>query len=417
MEETARASTKSVAPRRPVVVIGGGPAGLLSALAVAEAGAGVVLVGPVQRHPDAARTGHDGRTTALFEPGLEVLDRLGIGAGLRQATAPIAAIEMADKVSVLFRAPTITFHARDIGADWLGRNVPLSVLTDLLETRLKSVGLIERIEASVLAVTPRPEAILLELSDGRTLTAELVVAADGRRSLAREAAGIKPQFWRYGQSVITAWIGHTLPHRDMSFEQHRGGGPLTTVPLPDDAGGPASALVWAEHTARAEALAALDDNAFARALEEAWGGELGSVRDVDDRRLMPLEGLMVSSLGQRRVALVGETSHVFPPTGAQGLNLSIRDVDDLASVVADAMAHGSDLGSDAVLSRFRLRRGGDVLLRTLGSDLMTRSLTSVLPVLPAMKFLSLSVLARVPPLRAEMIRQGLGRSSLSPPLA
>src|SRR5436190_362666 len=199
--------------------------------------------------------------------------------------------------------------------------------------------------------------------------AALAVAADGRASIARTAAAIGTRSWSYAQTAIAATFCHSRPHAGVTTELHRRAGPLTTVPLPGDA----SSLVWVEEPALAAHLAALDDAAFLAELAARLQGLLGSLRNVSPRAVHSLSGLGALRMGQSRVALVGESAHVIPPIGAQGLNLGLRDAAALAECVGAARARREDIGSAATLATYHAARAADVLGRTPSLDLLKSS--------------------------------------------
>ncbi len=231
-----------------------------------------------------------------------------------------------------------------------------------------------------------------------------MVAADGRNSLSRTAAGISLRSWDYPQAAIATNLRHGRAHGGISTELHRRAGPLTTVPLP----GLASSLVWVEDPSEAARLADLPEPDFSGALEARLQGLLGPISAVGPRRLFPLQGLSVERLAQRRIALVGEAAHVMAPIGAQGLNLGLRDVATLAECVADAQAAGRDIGGPETLRAYAAARAADVFSRMALVDLLNRSLLSNFLPAQALRGLGLHLLASSSTLRRLAIRGGAG---------
>ncbi|MEZ5842711.1 MAG: FAD-dependent monooxygenase [Hyphomicrobiaceae bacterium] len=386
-----------------VAVVGGGHSGLATALSLAHAAPGprpgsrIAMIGPKAASPGAADT----RTVALFGPSLALLGRLGVLAALERTCAPITGIRLVDDTGGLLRAPEMLFRPEEIGLDRFGLNVPNGLLVDLLEAAVADAPAIARIEASVVAVEIGPDAVHLTLGDGGTMRARLAVAADGRHSRTRETAGLTVRTWDYEQAAIVTRFTHSRPHGGISSEVHRGNGPCTVVPLP----GNESSLVWVERPAVARRLAELGDDAFRAALDRALLGLAGRITTVAPRRAIALTGLKPARFGQRRVALVGEAAHVFPPIGAQGLNLGLRDAASLADAIAE---HGTaDVGTDRVLAAYDADRQVDVGTRALGVDLLGRSLTSPNPLLGLARGLGLQIAHSVPPLRRAMIAAGM----------
>jgi 2-octaprenyl-6-methoxyphenol hydroxylase len=364
------------APAMPVdiLVAGTGPTGLAAALALATTGAAIVLAGP--RHSGSA-AGFDTRTAALFTGSLALLRALGAWPAVEPGSAPIAAIRLVDDTGSLLRAPEVLFTAAEAGLRAFGWNVPNSVLVQALAARVDATAAIRWQDGrTVASLRPGSQRAVVTLDDGSRIAARLVAAADGRHSPCRAGAGIETTGWEYPQTAIATSFAHSRPHGGVSTELHRPAGPLTVVPMPDNA----SSLVWVEARAIAARLMRLDDDGFRASLEARLMGLLGTVGRIGPRRAFPLGGLSAGELARSRVALVGEAAHVIPPIGAQGLNLGLRDAAALADVVADARAAGRDIGADGVLAAYATARRADVRARTAAVDMLNRSLLAdVLP--------------------------------------
>lgn len=387
-------------------VVGGGPAGLAAALALGAAGCDVLLAAPPHRAHGGAP---DNRTAALFAGSIELLKNLDAWEAIASQSAPITGIRIIDDTGGLLRAPELVFSAAEVGFDVFGWNVPNSALTaGLIEAAGRARSRIQlHATAGVSHIALDPAIAKLTTHEGETFTAALVVGADGRGSLCRQAASIGTRSWTYAQSAIATSFQHSRPHRDLSTEFHRPAGPFTTVPLK----GLASSLVWVERPDEAQRLAALDERAFRAVLEERLMGLLGPVGEIKPRTVFPLSGLTAEAFGRNRVALVGEAGHVIPPIGAQGLNLGLRDAATLADCVADARAAGEDIGSRAVLDAYSARRRVDVTSRIATVDVLNRSLISTLGPIHLARGLGLVALKTLPPLRRIAVREGLAPAS------
>jgi 2-octaprenyl-6-methoxyphenol hydroxylase len=397
--------------RYKAAVVGTGPAGLAAALALARTGIETELLGPLAQRPNATP---DRRTAALFAGSIELLKNLGVWDDVSAESEPITAIRMIDDTGSLLRAPEVTFTAAELGLAEFGWNIPNRVLVAALSRAVtapeSNVRIIET-EAVTSLKLDGPEA-KLTTKEGQEASAALVVAADGRNSLCRRAAGIETRAWTYPQAAVAAWFTHTRPHGNISTEFHRSAGPFTTVPLP----GLASSLVWVETPEEAQRLAALDDDGFRQALEHRLQGLLGSVGEVSPRTVFPLSGLTAKTFGRARVALVGEAAHVIPPIGAQGLNLGLRDAAVLADGVAEATARKHDPGSPAVLDAYEARRRTDVASRVMTVDLLNRSLISGFLPFHLARGIGLHALKSIGPLRRYLVHEGLQPSSAVPTL-
>ena len=386
-----------------VAVVGAGPAGLVAACLAATQGFRTALItGPEPQRPDP-------RTVALMVPALTVLADCGLWPGtLKELAAPLRKLRLIDDTGALVSAPTLTFAARELGLDAFGWNIPLSVLKPALEARADALG-VNIMRASVEGFASHAHHARLSLAGGTMLGAMLAIAADGRNSTLRRAVGIEVTSWSYDQTAIAVSFAHSQPHHGISSEYHKPAGPFTTVPLP----GQRSSLVWMETPARAGKLMALDDRALAGEIQALSHGELGLVSDIGPRQSFPMAGARAQSFARDRVMLIGETAHVVPPIGAQGLNMSFRDAADAVALAAAARAAGEDIASAKMLSDYDRRRKLDVRPRQAVIDLMNRSLLSGFLPLEAGRAAGLAALASFGPLRRFAMSAGLGRAARS----
>jgi 2-octaprenyl-6-methoxyphenol hydroxylase len=376
-----------------VAVIGAGPTGMAAALAFAAAGFETALVAP----PPAG----DPRTTALLAGSIDLLSSLGVWEKAAADAAPLRTMRLVDDTGRLVRAPEVSFAAAEVGLEAFGFNIPNEALNAALTATVDGAARLARVPVRAASIVPGAAAVAIDADPWR-LAARLVVAADGAASPSRDAAGIAVRDWRYRQTALVTTLAHTAPHFDASTEFHTPAGPFTLVPLP----GRRSSLVWVERPGPAERLAALDDAALAAAIERRAHSILGAMSIDGPRALLPLAGHVAARFADRRIALVGEAAHRFPPIGAQGLNLGLRDVAVLARTVA--RARGGDPGADDVLAGYDRARRGDVTMRTAAVDLFDRSLlTGFLPVQLA-RAAGLYLAGRVDPIRRFAMRQGLG---------
>ncbi|WP_187971705.1 UbiH/UbiF family hydroxylase [Aquibium microcysteis] len=376
-----------------VVVAGAGPAGLIAALAFAQAGFGVRLIGP-------EAGAQDRRTTALMAPSMAFLDRLGVRDAVSVEAAPLRTMRIVDVTRRLVRSGPVSFHASEIGEDAFGWNVPNAVLARELQAAVSAHPSITWTKAAIGDWQVGGDAVVAVPEGLPPVSARLAVAADGRASPAREAAGIRVLRHAYDQAALVFNFTHAREHGFVSTEFHTETGPFTQVPLP----GRRSSLVWVLRPARAEELAALSDEDLSTLVEERMQSALGKVTVEPGRQVYPLSAAMPVSFARDRVALVGEAAHVFPPIGAQGLNLGIRDVRDLVDI---AVRHAADPGAPAVLDAYSRRRRPDILARTGAVHALNRSLLS--DMLPAQlaRMAGLGLLGTFSPLRAFFMREGL----------
>ncbi|MBV8755600.1 MAG: UbiH/UbiF family hydroxylase [Hyphomicrobiales bacterium] len=387
------------------VVVGGGPAGLTAAIALAAGGIETMLVA---RRPE----GPDNRTSALLAGSVTALDVLGVWEACRDHAAPLRTIRLVDDTRRLLRAPEVSFAAGEIGFDAFGHNIENRHLVAALEARAAQLARLTRIDAPATAVTPGTEAITLELEDGRTITAQLAVGADGRKSLCRAAANIVTDGFRYPQAALTLNFAHARPHRDVSTEFHTETGPFTLVPLP----GKCSSLVCVVEPAEAERLAALPADTLSEIVERRAHSILGKVAVEPGRGVFPLAIETARRFAAERVVLVGEAAHVVPPIGAQGLNLGLRDAATIGELAVAARHAGADLGSAALLAHYDRLRRPDIASRTAAVDVLNRSLLADFLPAHGVRGFGLYLLDQIGPLRRAVMREGVAPSAFEPRL-
>ncbi|NNH63950.1 UbiH/UbiF family hydroxylase [Rhizobium laguerreae] len=376
-----------------VVVIGGGLAGVIAAIALARGGRSVALVAPVAPKEDR-------RTTALMDQSIRFLDRLALWEKLRPAAAPLTSMRVVDGTDRLLRAPTTTFRAADVGLDAFGYNFPNKALIDILEEAAAGEGNITRFTGMAESIDISAEVVSITLAGGEMLSADFAVGADGRGSKLRETSGITVRNWSYPQSAMVLNFAHSLPHQNISTEFHTKHGPFTQVPLP----GSRSSLVWVQDPAEATNRMELPLAELGALVEARMQSMLGKVDVEEGVQVWALSGMMAHRFGKGRVALIGEAAHVFPPIGAQGLNLSLRDIMALADILCDRaeLPVPADAGES-----FDRRRRADIMTRTASVDLLNRSLLSDFLPVQMLRAAGLHILSAIPPLRNIVMREGI----------
>jgi 2-octaprenyl-6-methoxyphenol hydroxylase len=233
-----------------------------------------------------------------------------------------------------------------------------------------------------------------------------VVGADGRQSPSRTAAGIEVKRRDLHQSALTFNISHSRPHQNISTEFHTPQGPCVFVPLP----GNRCSVVWVSAAKEAQRLMGLSDDELSDAAEKQSHSILGRVRVEAGRNLFPLTIESPRAFASHRVALVGESAHVLPPIGAQGLNMGLRDAADIADIAGQAISLGEDPGSPQVLARYQSARHSDVTSRMIAIDIANRSLLSDFLAVQSLRAAGLHLIGAFGPLRRFAMREGLAPS-------
>ena len=380
------------ANRADILVVGAGPVGLAAAIFLDGLGYGVITVAP-------DRVASDERTSALLAGSIAFLERIGVWPRIVAAAAPMRSLRIVDATRRLIRAPEVLFHAAEIGLDAFGYNIPNSALVGALEAEFAARNL-RRSSAAVKRTRQDDGEVAAEIADGAEIGARLIVAADGRRSRIRDSVGIPVSEWRYDQAALVVNLRHARGHEDTSTEFHTETGPFTLVPLP----GNRSSLVWVDRPAESRRRTTIDEAALAAEIEVRSASILGAITIDGPRQVFPLSGMNAARFAAGRAALVGEAAHLFPPIGAQGLNLGYRDVADLGRVLAP---RGARPGAPDRLAAYDRLRRSDVVTRTTAVDALNRTLlTGFLPV-QGLRGLGLFLLDRVPALRRALMRQGV----------
>jgi len=382
-----------------VVVIGGGPAGLAAAVALAETGASTALV--ARRVPYA-----DNRTTALLGGSIDLLEQLEVWPRCKDKAAALHVMRLVDDTGRLIRAPEVRFSCDEIGLEVFGYNIENRALMIALEERAAELPGLARFDDEADAIDPGDAVVAIQLHNGNSLSARLVIGADGRQSLCREAAHIEVTRRNLNQAALTFNISHSRPHRNISTEFHTPHGPCVFVPLPGDR----SSVVWVATPKEAERLRALSDDELSEAAEQQSHSILGRVTVEPGRYVFPLGIEQPRQFAKARIVLVGEAAHVIPPIGAQGLNMGLRDAADIADIVREAMASGEDPGAPQVLTRYDSARRTDVTSRTFAIDLANRSLLSDFLPVQSLRAAGMHLIGSVGPLRRLAMREGLAPS-------
>ncbi|MDH6268998.1 2-octaprenyl-6-methoxyphenol hydroxylase [Rhizobium sp. SG_E_25_P2] len=375
-----------------IAVIGGGLAGSIAAIASAGQGFSVALIAPTG--------GGDQRTTALMDDSIRFIDQLGLWDSVMPHAAALATMRIIDGTDRLLRAPVASFRSSEIGLDAFGYNIPNAPFLDVLAERIAATPAVTRIDSVVEAFDLQGESPRLTLANGDVIEARLAVGADGKQSPTRHAAGIGVKTVAYPQTALVVNFSHDLPHQNISTEFHTETGPFTAVPLGDLR----SSLVWVVRPEQATDLLDMTEEALNRRIEEKMQSLLGKIRIEAKLQAWPLSAMTAERFGSRAVVLVGEAGHAFPPIGAQGLNLSLRDIRDAVDLAVKARAAGRPL---AIGEAYDRARRFDVVSRTAGVDLLNRSLLSNFLPVQMLRAAGIHLLASLPPLRHFMMNEGV----------
>lgn len=383
-----------------VIIVGGGLIG--SALALALGGAGL-RVALVDRLDPAAMVDvpFDGRASAISHASCRALEAIGAWKHLTADAQPILDIRISEGDSLLF----LHYDHREVGDGPLGFMLENRHLRRGLFAAISEIANIELFAPAELSGLERLEnTAAARLADGEILRGRLAVAADGRASPLREAAGIRVHGWSYAQSGIVCTTVHEHPHRGVAHERFLPAGPFAILPLT----GNRSSLVWTEPSAVADGLIELGDAAFDDEMRDRFGDFLGHVASVGPRWSYPLALHNADTYRARRLALVGDAAHGMHPIAGQGLNLGFRDVAALAEAVVDAARLGLDIGGSDVLSRYETWRRFDSMTLLAVTDGLNRLFSYDNGAVRAARNAGLAAVNRLPPLKRFFVRHAQG---------
>jgi 2-octaprenyl-6-methoxyphenol hydroxylase len=407
---TAR-SDNSPAPR-DLVILGGGLVGMTLALAAARKGLSSHVI---DRADPAELTaeGFDDRATAISTASWHLFANIGIAEGLEQFACDIASIAVTDQ-----QKPGRLDFVPGEGDGTLGRMFPNRRLRLALFEAAAREPLIEWTPLATVVERQRSEyGVAAVLSDGRKFRGALMVAAEGRQSPTRDAAGIAIAKWDYKHRAIICGLTHEKPHGNVAWEIFYPAGPFALLPLNDDADGThRCSLVWTVSERDAAGVMKLGDRAFLAEVEKRMGGVLGKVLSVGHRSSYPLGFHHTAKITAERLALIGDSAHGIHPIAGQGLNLGLRDVGALVEVLAEGARLGLDPGDPEILKRYENWRGLDSFMVALATDGLTRLFGVPGSAASAVRRLGMAAVQRTPLLKQFFMDEARGVSGDLPEL-
>ena len=399
-----------------IVIAGGSFAGLAMALAAAAAlgRSGRITLVDAASFDGAARAEDEGRALAISAATRNLLAALGVWPALEAQAQPVSRIEITDsRLQDAYRPALLGYENRT------GEGAPATYIVEnrhlrraLMDGARASPSIVLRGGTAARNVRADELGAVVTPDHGQAIVAPLVIAADGRRSPLREAAGIRIVGWSYPQVGIVTIVGHEAPHDGVAVQHFLPAGPFAILPLP----GHRSCVTWTEEAERGRAIAALDDAAFLAELERRFGYRLGALRLEGPRSVWPLEMHLSRALVGRRLALIGDAARGVHPLAGQGLNLAMRDVAALADVIADAAGLGLDLGNGEMLERYERWRRADGTLSAAGFDALNRLFGGESAVARTIRSAGLGLVERMPGLKQVLVHEAAGLTGEVPRL-
>jgi 2-octaprenyl-6-methoxyphenol hydroxylase len=395
-----------------VIINGGGMVG--AALACALSGQGMrIAVVEATRRETREEAGYDERVIALAWGTRRIFDGLGLWNELAESATAIHSIHVSDRG----RPGMVHMDRESEGLPAIGYVVPARAIGAVLDAAVARAGDVDvYCPATLTGVVQSATHSSVQVCRGEDTTglqAPLLVAADGADSALREQAGIGCRETDYRQTAIVSNVTPQLPHEHIAYERFTPEGPVAFLPMSEQRCG----VVWTVATDQADAVMALDDDAFLAQLQARFGQRLGRLERVGRRQAWPLRLVSATAPVADRLALVGNAVHTLHPVAGQGFNLGARDIAVLAEVLVDARRRGEDIGSAPVLARYGEWRQRDHRNVTLFTDGLARLFTLPLPALGAVRSAGMLMLDLLPPAKRLLTRLTMGRSGRIPRLA
>jgi 2-octaprenyl-6-methoxyphenol hydroxylase len=389
--------------RTEVVVGGAGFAGLALAIALRQ-GLGdpftVTVADPALAH---ARS-KDPRASAIAAAARRLFEAIGVWSVVAANAQPILDMVVTDsKLDDAVRPTFLTFGGEVEEGEPFAHMIENRHLVDALAEQATSLG-VELRATPVAGFAAETNSTKVQFADGETVTARLLVGADGARSLIRERAGIATHGWNYDQSAIVTTVAHEREHNGRAEEHFLPAGPFAILPLT----GRRCSIVWTETSGEAERIIGLSDGEFHGELEKRFGLHLGDIEVVGPRRAFPLGLFTARTFIGERLALVGDAAHIIHPIAGQGLNMGLRDVAALAEAVADAARLGLDPGGPEVLERYQRWRRFDTMTMGIATDGLNRLFSNHSDALRLARDVGLGLVERMPMLKRVFIREAAG---------
>lgn len=397
--------------RADTIILGGGLVGSTLAVALDAHGLSSIVIDPADPAVFLAR-GFDGRASAIASASHHMLSAIGVAQRLAGQGCAIKAIRVSDGLE-----PGALDFEPDPTTGALGTMYENRALRAALHAAAVDAPLVDlRMQRRAVSVDRGPHGVTATLDDRSVVSAPVLIAAEGRNSPTREAAGITIARWHYDHVALISAFNHAEPHEETAFEIFYPEGPFALLPLADDAQGHRSAIVWTVEKADAAGMLKLPDRAFLAEAKKRMGGFLGTLSNLSPRSSYPLGFHHAARITADRLALVGDAAHGIHPIAGQGLNLGLRDVATLVEVLVEGKRQGLDLGDAALLDRYQRWRGLDTFMVALATDGLNRLFGVRGKAASAIRRLGLTAVDRIPPLKDRFMAEARGESGDRPRL-
>ena len=388
-----------------VIVIGGGPAGLILTCRLAQEGIRVICIDRDDPKASLHET-FDGRTTAISYGSRNIMEKADLWTPIEKKACAIKDIQILDDGSPVL----LEFLVNELNKEAFGWIVENRDLRETLYQRIRDLKTAQHLApAAVKEISTQNNEVQVTLASGETLTARLVIGADGRQSFTREQSNIGTRGWSYRQRALVCTVTHEKPHHNIAIEHFRPEGPFAVLPMPkSEKGEYRSSVVWTEHGPDKKSARHYAPDIFEAALNTRFPEWYGQVRLKGNIFSYPLGLTHAQSYVARRTALVADAAHGIHPIAGQGLNIGLRDVDALATILAVAHQEKQDLGSDDVLGTYQASRLADNMAMITATDTLNKLFSNDIGPLKGLRRIGLRTVNKINPARRFFMRQAMG---------
>lgn len=391
-----------------VCIIGGGHSGLVAALAFAKNKFSVLCV-ESKTISTSSKKDLELRTTAHLLPTVSFLKTMGVWKHLQAYSCPLETLKIINEKDIESPSPKITnniFQSNEINQNNFGYNVPLEKSVYILRELVKSHENITMIDnTSLTSSYLENNSRIIQLSNGNFIKTKLVIGADGANSVVRSLSGIEVFEKDTGQVALTFNVKHTLEHKNISNELYKVGGPLTTIPILDDNKNLHSSIVWMNNKEVTEQLLSLNKKEFALKLNERSLSILGEMSPITTITELPVKIMVAQKFVEERIALIGEAAHKLPPIGAQGFNMSVKDIETILHL---CIKNAKNIGSSKMLNLYQFKRYPEIFGKAFSVGFLNKLAASEQTVFQNLRALGLDAIDNIGPLKRSIMRLGLG---------
>ena len=387
-----------------VVICGGGLSGIMCSLALTRLG---ISVCTIEKSNYSLQKIKDTRSTAYLLPSINFLVETGIWKNLSKNINPLKILSIINSKNGCPFNQVLNetqFNAKEISKEYFGCNISNSETKQILMKLVKKDKLINYINNEIVNIENFEEHLIINLRNKLSIRTKLLIGADGRNSFIRNYYNIKTQITDIKQKAVTFIIQHQKSHNNISYEIYNTGGPFTTVPLKSKEE-KRSAVIWVNDSIKIDKLLGLNKFELQSEINKRSCNKLGEISVVSELQSSNVNAQLADKFVDHRMILIGEAAHALPPIGAQGLNLTIRDIKVIFNLIRK---YQYSIGSNEMVAEFNVKRLLDVKIRTTSVNILNKISYSDNLIIRRTRDLGLSFLQQAKPIKYLLMRYGLG---------